>query len=203
MRGRYRAACWRGYRLAWTGAFGSACALGIVGAGVTLPVATIAGLFAAVALTFGSSVWAWTTVSLLPERLAVSAAVWGGVVAVSTQGLAATLGPWSLAVLLALCLGTPGGLVWLRDRLVERRPFDDPGARGLLDPRPATQYGPDLSRISSADLERVWHLSGARLHLGPEPLELAHLVALRGACLDEMELRDPARLRQWLEVDAS
>lgn len=198
-----RATRWRGYRCAWAAAFGTTCAVGIGIATLTLSAATIFGLFAAVALTFGSSFWSWTTVSALPQRLAVSAAFWSGALAVSTHGLATGFGPWSLMLLVALGLGTPGGLSWVRERWVERRPFDDPQARGLLDPGRVSLAGLDLHLLSSADLERVWHLSGALLVGGPGSRELAHLARLRGACLDEMERRDPVRLRRWLEVDVT
>ena len=194
---------WQGYRYAWAVAFGTTCAVGIVIATLTLSTATIFGLFSAVALTFGSSFWSWTTVSALPQRLAVSAAFWSGAVAVSTHGLTTAFGPWSLMWLLALGLGTPGGVSWVRERWVERRPFDDPEARGLLDPTRVPLAGLDLHLLSSADLERVWHLSGALLVGGPGSRELAHLARLRGACLDEMERRDPVRLRRWLAVDAT
>ncbi len=203
MNGRdHGARCWQAYRLVWTGAFGATCVVGILVATLTLSVAALVGLFLAVALTFGSSFWSWTTVSALPQRLAWAAAFWSGAVAVGTHGLTTSLGPWSLLLVLGLGLGTPEGLVWVRDRWVERRPFDDPEVRRLLEPTPASGAHPDLARLSSSDLERVWNLSGALLTGGPGSQHLDHLARLRGACLDEMELRDPARLRKWLHVDA-
>ena len=203
MKGRdHGATYWHLYRSVWTGAFGVTCAVGIVVATLTLPATAIVGLFCAVALTFGSSVWSWTTVSALPQQLALSAAFWSGAVAVSTQGLTTTFGAWSLLLMLLLCLGAPDGLVFVRNRWIERRPFDDPEVRGLLDPSGVSRARLDLAQLSSADLERVWNLSGALLTGGPGSLHLAHLARLRGACLDEMELRDPVRMRKWLQVDA-
>ena len=194
---------WQVYRCTWTGLFGAACTIGVLVAGLTLSWAAILGLYVAVALPVGASIWSLAAVSAIPERLAVSATFWSGALVVTAQGLTTALGPWSLAALLGLCLGNPDGLAWLGMRLVERRSFVDPDVRRLFEPATTPRNVPDLAALSSLDLDRVWRLSGARLAGEPGVLELDHLARLRRACLDEMEQRDPVRLHQWLRVDIS
>lgn len=211
---------WRAYRFLWSLAAGILISVGVLVTVVTLPPGAVLGLFLSVALPTGAIVWAWSTVNLMPLRRAGAACVWSGIVVVAAQGLVWLLGGWSLLGLLAVGLGTPSLLelvaVHAKERLVRRRPaspsavdglvahdlqFDDPHACRLLDPACPASKRVEIADLTTPDLGRIWKVSGKWLEHGFAGVEMAHLVHVRAACLDELERRDPRGFRRWLTVE--
>ena len=219
-----RLLAWRAYRVLWSLTAGVLISVGVLVSVVTLPPGAVLGLFLSVALPTGAIVWAWSTVNFMPIRRAGAACVWSGIVVVAAQGLAWLLGAWSLLGLLALGLVAPAVLEqarlhagrWLPRRLRRRPPaprestdglvahdlqFDDSRACRLLDPACPAARKPALADLTTADLGRLWTVSGKWLDRGFTGVEIAHLLHVRGACLDELERRDPRGFRRWLTVE--
>jgi hypothetical protein len=81
--------------------------------------------------------------------------------------------------------------------------------RGLLTGNPVDAAHPDgppspageaeLTRLSNAELGREWRLSHMRLVNSRTADELGRLCGLRRLQLDEIERRDPAGFRRWLD----
>ena len=60
---------------------------------------------------------------------------------------------------------------------------------------------PDWAALPTADLGRLWVRTRAQVLAAHDPAELGALTALRGACLEELERRDPDGCARWLTVD--
>ena len=209
------------YRSLWTVTAAVLLASGVLTAVMTVPASALVGLFLAVAIMTGGSAWAWASVNLAPTRWAVKAFFWSGTWAVGTVGLASLMGGWGLAVAICVGLGSPllveRTLLSLEGRT--RTPsspaleeagdpapalvawdlkFDDPHAVRVLDPTCPVTTVPPVSALSTADLGRLWKISGRWLRSGVAGSDLLHLVGVRSDCLDELERRDPEALHRWL-----
>lgn len=222
-RGEYlweRPGLWRAYRVAWSLVVGCLLATGLVAAALTLPAGAMLGLMVAVGIPVGASVSAWSLVALLPRWAGLSSALWAGLVMTAAAGLVTLAGLWTLVGFVLVTLTIPElvrlagtRLLEPRHRAVRPRPaasrateglvahdlqFDEPHACRLLDPSCPTTRRPEPGELTTADLGRIWKVSGKWLDLGLSGSELAHLVQLRSTCLDELERRDPRGFSDWV-----
>jgi hypothetical protein len=194
---------------------------GLLTAVLTVPVTALVGLFLAVAVMTGGSAWAWASVNLAPTRWALSVFVWSGVWSVTAVGMTELLGGWGLFLVVMLGLTSPRLVEWVVSSLDAwartRQPgaldaeadlapalvardlrFDDPHAIRLLDPACPSGGKPLIGDLTTADLGRLWKVSGRWLGRGLDGPDMAHLVGVRAACLDELERRDPEAVNRWL-----
>lgn len=218
---------WRAYELAWSLVAGSLLAAGLVAAAITLPAGAMLGLMLAVGIPVGASVSAWSLVTLLPRWAGLYTAVWAGLVMNAASGLVTLAGMWTLVGFVVVAATIPeivelvGSRLLGRSRRTPRRrrvrrarsdpssrateglvaqdlQFDDPHACRLLDPGCPSAKRPAADELTTADLGRLWKVSGKWLDLGLSGNEMAHLAQLRSTCLDELERRDPGGFSDWV-----
>lgn len=211
----------RSYRSLWSVTAGITLVSGVLTAALTVPVTALVGLFLAVGVMTGGSAWAWASVNLAPTRWALSVFIWSGVWSVTAVGLTELLGGWGLLLVVMLGLASPPLVervawsleAWTRTKqpaaldadddlepalLARDLRFDDPHASRLLDPACPLGGKPPISALTTADLGRLWKVSGRWLRRGFDGPDMVHLVGVRAACLDELERRDPEALHRWL-----
>ncbi|GAA0968125.1 hypothetical protein ENKNEFLB_00853 [Nocardioides aquaticus] len=124
------------------------------------------------------------------------------------------LGAWAEAagslvppLLVAAAVTSPPVVAALLGADWRRRPRGSGGAVhddercgcGCADPVSAEEVRVLLTLHSDAELVRSWRHSLTRLHQARSAAEWSGLVALRTACLAELEDRDPIAFRRWLD----
>lgn len=123
------------------------------------------------------------------------------------------LGAWAAAagslvppLLVAAAVTSPPVVAALLGADWRRRPRGSGGAVhddercgcGCADPVSAEEMRVLLTLLSDAELARAWRHSLERLRRARSAAEWSGLVALRTACLAELEDRDPPAVRRWL-----
>jgi hypothetical protein len=197
-RGRPRAGA-AAYRVAWCTVAALAGAVGFAGGCVFLG-GFAAACLAGVGALLGATAVPWRPRPPTdPARSPAGGAVLGAVLPLATIGLLAELGLPALALCGLLAAG------WWPLR---RRPAAPRAARRApaVPPPPAPETLPPdplptaaaLPGLSTADLCRVWRATYTRLERCTWSGEREHLAALRRACLDELERRDPRAFARWI-----
>lgn len=184
----YRRAWWCVAGIAWV--VGCALALVTVALGALIVISVFVGV-SAIAFALASD-----GIDALHERgvaYAARYAIVGSAATVAVLGLIAGVGAAGLAISALLAATAPA--------VVERvgRWRDDHRAPEPTMPEPAETA---CSQLDTADLILAWRASNASLRRARTPASTTQIVERRQRYLDELERRDPQRVRRWLESGA-
>jgi hypothetical protein len=152
--------------------------------------AIVVGMAAVAALLAGLGGHAMASRRGLPigrEVVRFAAAGIGAVLVVA--GTAVLVGPLTVPIVAAAAMIT----AWRLRGLFNGAPD------ALPDGPPSATSEAELTRLSNAELGREWRLSHMRLVNSRTPDDLSRLCLLRRLQLDEIERRDPAGFRRWLD----
>ncbi|MFN8193827.1 MAG: hypothetical protein U0R80_06025 [Nocardioidaceae bacterium] len=192
-----------GHRRAWAVLVGAAVALGLVAAPfLWSPMTLVSNAVAFFAIL---TLIAWVTLSCLDGEFrdvmlgGLRVAAVGVLLGIAVTSYVEMLGPaaWWLVALAVLTSPTAARL--LRDRV---RPAlrGEPAVEEIpAGPTPAWLVRTDgVEEMSTTDLVLAWRASLWQLRSCRSAPELAHLVRVRQAYLDELERRDPAGIAAWI-----
>jgi hypothetical protein len=185
------------------GVAGSYLFLGTTGA------VTLAGLAALLATTTGWLLSSEPTTRRPVPPLPLLASVAAGV-GLAVMGLTLGLGPAGLAISIAeaatgwFVLHGPrqGGATGGSRRAATRVGLPGPARLEHPPPDPLPPLS-SLPTLTTAELCRVWQLTGPRLGRATSPAQTERLVEVRHGCLAELEQRDPAAFGRWLPTAAT
>lgn len=119
-------------------------------------------------------------------------------------GLVVLVGPaaFMLALFATAALGWRAGPVvaWRRARTGVPPPSDGPEPSG---PEPiVVPTDLPVASLTTGELCRLWRVSYLAVAASRDPTTLDHIARTRRHCLDELERRDPAGFRRWIEAGA-
>lgn len=199
------------YRWAWRTCWAAlALLLVLVGlvagsVGAVLVVGVLAGLIGAVvAAALLQNDGGVRVPVALHGRVAARCGLRAGVAVGVLSASAAAVGSLVLPLVVVAALTSPPVVTLLLVAAVPGR-FRDPvpGVEdcrcGCADPVSAEEMRVLLTLLSDAELARAWRHSLTRLRQARSATEWSGLVAMRTACLAELEDRDPAAVRRWLD----
>lgn len=188
------------------GALGVLIAIGVGGLGILVmsveAVAAVLGLGAIVGCAVAASRPDQPSRS---PRLAFVGIVVAAVVAVSVVviGLVVLLGAAALALVLVAAAAAAMRARHITEQRRARHRQDDgrgvaPSLRMVAPPAPLPG---SFAALSTPDLCRAWRVSYLSLQ-GADPEELERVALVRACFLDELERRDPAGFRRWIDLGA-